>query len=53
MDCLFQKCVISRTPPPSENRAAHSGFETQRGHHQKSETGVPVAPKMDMCPAKP
>ena len=32
------------------NKAAHSGFETQRRHHQKSKTGVPVAPKMDMCP---
>ena len=27
---------------------AHSGFETQRRHHQKSETGVSVAPKMDI-----
>ena len=25
---------ISCTPPPSANKAAHSGFETQRRHHQ-------------------
>ena len=30
------------------NKAAHSGFETQRRRHQKSKTGVPVAPKKDM-----
>ena len=34
------------------NKAAHSGFETQRRRHQKSKIGVPVAPKMDMCPPK-
>ena len=27
------------TSPPSMNKAAHSGFETQRRHHQKSKTG--------------
>ena len=27
----------------------HSGFETQRRRHQKSKTGVPGAPKKDMC----
>ena len=27
-------------------RQNHSGFETQRRHHQKSKTGVPVAPKI-------
>ena len=43
---------ISHTPPQSSNKAAHSGFETQRRRHQKSETGVSVAPKMDMCPTK-
>ena len=36
---------ISHTPPPIANKAAHSGFETQRRHHQKSETGVSVDPK--------
>ena len=34
------------------NKAAHSGFETQRRCHQKSKTGVSVAQKMDMCPPK-
>ena len=43
---------ISHMPLPSANKAAHSGFETQRKHHQKSKTGVSVAPKMDMCPTK-
>ena len=32
----------------NEEWAAHSGFETQRRCHQKSETGASVAPKMDM-----
>ena len=43
---------ISCTPLQSLSKAAHSGFETQRRHHQKSETGVSVAPIMDMCPTK-
>ena len=30
---------------PSVNKAAHSGFEIQRRHHQKSKTGVSVAPQ--------
>ena len=30
-------------PPPSMNKAANSGFETQRRRHQKSKTGVSVA----------
>ena len=29
---------VPHTPPPSANKAAHSGFETQRRHHQKSKT---------------
>ena len=29
-----------------------SGFETQKRRHQKSKTGVSVAPQMDMCPTK-
>ena len=36
---------ISCTPLSSTNEAAHSSFETQRRRHQKSETGVSVAPK--------
>ena len=36
---------ISYMPPPSLNKAGHYGFETQRRHHQKSETGVSVSQK--------
>ena len=43
---------ISHMSLPNANKAAHSGFETQMKSHQKSETGVSVAPKMDMCPTK-
>ena len=32
-------------PWPSVKEAVHSGFETQRRHHQKSKTGVSVAHK--------
>ena len=39
---------ISHTPLPSVNKAGHSGFETQRRCHQKSETGVSVAPQKDV-----
>ena len=39
---------ISHTPLPSVSKVAHSGFEIQRRHHQKSRTGVSVAPKMDI-----
>ena len=31
-------------PLPIVNKADHSGFETQRRRHQKSKTGVSVAP---------
>ena len=34
---------ISHTPPPSVNKAAHSGFETQRRYDKKYKTGVSVA----------
>ena len=40
----FREC-ISCMPPLSANKAAHSGFETQRRHHQKSKTRVSVAQK--------
>ena len=40
----LRKCVTC-TPPPSANETAHSGFETQRRHPQKSETRVLVAHK--------
>ena len=36
---------ISHTPLPSVKKAAHSGFETQMRHHQKSKTGASVAPQ--------
>ena len=29
----------------NENKAAHPGLEAQMRRHQKSKTGVPVAPK--------
>ena len=34
----------SHTPLPCVNKAVDSGFETQTRHHQKSKTGVSVAP---------
>ena len=36
-------------PPSSVNKAAHSDFETQRRHHQKSKTGVSVGPQKKLC----
>ena len=33
----------THTPPPSANKATHSGFETQSRRHQKSQTRVSVA----------
>ena len=44
--------ILHMPPLKSTDKAAHSGFETQGTHHQKSETGVSVAPKMDMYPTK-
>ena len=41
---------IYHTHLHSLNKAVHSGFETQRRCHQKSKTGVSVAPQMKMCP---
>ena len=35
---------VKCTPPPSVNKAAHSGFETQGRCHRKFKTGVSVAP---------
>ena len=31
---------VIHAPPPSMNKAAHFGFETQRRHHKKSKTGI-------------
>ena len=36
---------VTYTPLSSVNKAAHSGFETQRRHHQKYKTGVSVSLK--------
>ena len=36
---------VTHTPPPSANKAANSGFEPQIRRHQKSKTGVSVAPQ--------
>ena len=30
---------VAHMPVPSANKAAHSGFETQRRHYQKSKRG--------------
>ena len=35
---------VTYKPPSGMNKAPHSGFETQRKHHQKSKIGVSVAP---------
>ena len=37
---------------PSMNKAAHSGFETQRRHHQKSKTEVSVASQKGLMSSK-
>ena len=46
---LRSECISVDYP---YNKAAHSGFETQRRRHQKSEAGVSVDPKMGMCPPR-
>ena len=38
----LRECV-THTPLPSSNKTAHSGIETQRKHHQKSETGLDLS----------
>ena len=43
---------VTRMPPPSSNKAAHFGFENQGRHHQKSETGISVAPKKGLMSSK-
>ena len=35
-----ERIYISRTPPPSTNKASHSGFQTQRRRYQKSKTEI-------------
>ena len=39
-------------PLSNVNKVAHSGFETQRKHHQKSKTGVSVAPEKGLMSSK-
>ena len=40
----LKECV-TYMPPPSMNKAAHSGCETQRRHQQKSKTRESVVPQ--------
>ena len=41
------KCV-THMAPTSLSKSAHSGFETKRRLHQKSKTGVSVAPQKEL-----
>ena len=43
---------VTCMPPPSANKAAHPGFETQRRCHQKSKTGVSVAQQKGFMSSK-
>ena len=43
---------VTSTPSPCANKAVHSGFETQRRRHQKSKTGVSVAPQKGLVSSK-
>ena len=43
---------VTSMRPPSANNAAHYGSETQRRHHQKSETWVSVAPQKGLKSSK-
>ena len=47
----FRECVICM-PPTSMNKAAHSGFETHRRHHQKFKSRVSVAPQKGIISSK-
>ena len=38
--------------PPSENKGAHSGFETQGRRYHKSKTRVSVAPRKGLMSSK-
>ena len=37
---------------PSANKAAYSGFETQKRHHQKPKTGISVASQKGLMSSK-
>ena len=43
---------VTSIPLPGVNKSAHSGFETQRRHHQKSKTGVSVVPQKGLMSSK-
>ena len=43
---------VTCTSLASANKAAHSDFETQRRRHQKSETGISVAPQKGLMSSK-
>ena len=43
---------ISCMPPPSVNKDAHFGFETQRRYYQKSKIGVSEAPQKGLLSSK-
>ena len=47
----LRECV-RHTSLPSMNKAAHSDFETQRRHYQKSKTGVSLAPQKGLMSSK-
>ena len=43
---------ITHMPPPSVNKAAHSGFQIHRRHQQKYKTGISVAPQKGLISSK-
>ena len=47
----LRECVI-HMPLSSMNKAAHTGFETQRIHHQNSKTGISVVPQKGLMSSK-
>ena len=47
----LRECVTGM-PLPSSDKAANSGFETQRRRHHKSKTGVSVAPQKGLMSSK-
>ena len=44
--------LVTCTPSPSMNKVDHHTFETQRRCHQKSKTGVSVAPQKGLMSSK-
>ena len=43
--CMWENSKRPQCWSSSANKAANSGFEIQRRHHQKSETGVSAVPQ--------